>query len=183
LCCCCVDFGIFRPNVFSSSFCFLLLMDNRQEFIFGDPLRRGLRWRRKHTHNRTKMRDGDRCSLRVCLARKRERAQLGPFSFLFFKKKTHTKNKTFSIPHSPRTGYWINKRERRKGGLSLYFRKKKKKKYLYNHMQIGCKWWWRSAPKVIFQSLPPRALACFNSSFNLVTVHACSHLFLSLFLP
>lgn len=128
LCCCCVDFGIFRPNVFSSSFCFLLLMDNRQEFIFGDPLRGGLRWRRKHTHNRTKMRDGDRCSLRVCLARKRERAQLGPFSFLFFKKKTHTKNKTFSIPHSPRTGYWINKRERRKGGLSLYFRKKKKKK-------------------------------------------------------
>lgn len=127
-CCCCVDFGIFRPNVFSSSFCFLLLMDNRQEFIFGDPLRGGLRWRRKHTHNRTKMRDGDRCSLRVCLARKRERAQLGPFSFLFFKKKTHTKNKTFSIPHSPRTGYWINKRERRKGGLSLYFRKKKKKK-------------------------------------------------------
>ena len=26
-----------------------------------------------------------------------------------------------------------------------------------NQMQIRCKWWCRSAPKVIFQSLPPRA--------------------------
>jgi hypothetical protein len=139
---------------------------------------------KKKTYTQQDQNERRRQVLLACLpCKKTWTCSARTFFFSFFLKKTHTKNKTFSIPHSPRTGYWINKRERRKGGLSLYFRKKKKKKYLYNHMQIGCKWWWRSAPKVIFQSLPPRALACFNSSFNLVTVHACSHLFLSLFLP
>ena len=39
-----------------------------------------------------------------------------------------------------------------RGTLSLF-----PKQTQNNQMQIRCKWWCRSAPKVIFQSLPPRA--------------------------
>ena len=43
---------------------------------------------------------------------------------------------------------------RARGGLSFSLFPKQTQN---NQMQIRCKWWCRSAPKVIFQSLPPRA--------------------------
>ena len=88
---------------------------------------------KKKTYTQQDQNERRRQVLLACLpCKKTWTCSARTFFFSLKKKKQKQKNTTFSIPHSPRTGYWINKRERERRGDSLYiFERKRKRKNIY----------------------------------------------------